>query len=401
METPFSEPQTYMDNFNTSAYYQTYYAPRKGIFLGEWTEFALRNLHETFGPGGVNGDTLIDFGAGPTIYHLLSAAEAFNNIITSDFLEQNRKQLEKWLRKDPDALDWTHIIKFVCELEGNRDNWEKKEETLRRKVTKVLKCDAVAEKPYGPVPMPEADCLISCLCLEAACKDLECFTNALKKLKELLKPGGVNGDTLIDFGAGPTIYHLLSAAEAFNNIITSDFLEQNRKQLEKWLRKDPDALDWTHIIKFVCELEGNRDNWEKKEETLRRKVTKVLKCDAVAEKPYGPVPMPEADCLISCLSLEAACKDLECFTNALKKLKELLKPGGHIVIQGVLNCTFYHVGDKWFSCLSFTKDEVEKAFTEAEYEVIKVKVIPRSDKSGKDITDNDSFFCVHARKPQK
>ncbi|XP_075694881.1 nicotinamide N-methyltransferase-like [Rhinoderma darwinii] len=263
MQTSYSTSQTYIDEFNPLDYFQTYYATGQGVFLGEWTNFVLQNMQETFGPGGVKGDILIDFGAGPTIYHLLSACEVFNNIITSDFLEQNRKQLEKWLRKDPDAFDWTHVIKCVCELEGNRNNWEKKEETLRRKVTKVLKCDALAKKPFDPEPMPEADCLISCLCLEAACKDLEVFTNTL--------------------------------------------------------------------IKF----------------------------------------------------------------------KELLKPGGHIILQGVLNCTFYYVGNKCFSSLYLTKDGLEKAFKEAGYEVVKLKVLPCSEKSVMDISDFESYYYVHACKPQK
>ncbi|MEE6515476.1 hypothetical protein FKM82_024270 [Ascaphus truei] len=86
---------------------------------GEWLDFALRKLHETFTPGGVEGDTLIDIGAGPTIYHLLSACEVFKNIITSDFLAQNRAEMQKWLKKDPDAFDWSPVAKFVCELEGD------------------------------------------------------------------------------------------------------------------------------------------------------------------------------------------------------------------------------------------------------------------------------------------
>ncbi|CAN2391871.1 NNMT/PNMT/TEMT family, partial [Pristimantis euphronides] len=223
----------------------------------------------------------------------------------------------------------------------------------------------------------------------------------LNNLHETFTAGGVRGEILIDFGAGPTIYHLLSACEVFDTIITSDFLEQNRRQLEKWLRKDPDALDWTHVVKYVCELEGNSNSLEKKEETLRRKVTQVLKCDALAKKPYDPVPMPEADCLISCLCLEAPCKDLEDFINTLKKFKELLKPGGHIILQSVLNCTYYYVGKKLFSSLYLTKDNLEKAFKEAGYDIVKVKVTPRADRSRMDISDYNSFYFVHARKPKK
>ncbi|CAN2391487.1 amine N-methyltransferase activity [Pristimantis euphronides] len=264
MQTPLSTSQEYIDEFNSLDYYRTYYANGEGILLGEWMEFVLRNMHETFGPGGVKGDILIDFGAGPTIYHLLSACEVFDTIITSDFLEQNREQLEKWLRKDPDALDWSHVVKYVCELEGN----------------------------------------------------------------------------------------------------------------------------------------SKSDHWEKKEETLRRKVTKVLKCDVLAKKPYDPVPMPEADCLISCLCIEGPCKDLDAFTIVLKNLKELLKPRGHIILHSVLNCSNYHVGKKRFSWLSLTKDDLEKAFKEAGYEIVNLKVIPRTEKSLVDISNHDSYFYIHACKPQ-
>ncbi|XP_073459222.1 nicotinamide N-methyltransferase-like [Aquarana catesbeiana] len=262
METPFSSSQTYIDEFDPLDYYKTYYHPEEGALTGEWLDFTLRNFHETFTLGGVKGDLLIDFGAGPAIYQLLSACEAFNNIITSDFLEQNLAQLQKWLRNDPDAFDWTRIVKYVCELEGNSDN--------------------------------------------ESCK--------------------------------------------------------------------------------------------KKEEKLRRTVTKVLKCDALKKNPYDPVEMPQADCLISCLCLEAPCKDVESFTNALRNLKGLIKPGGHIVIQSALNCTYYYVGPKKFFPLAISKEELEMAFKEAGYEIVKIKVTPVLEKST-DISNQDSYYFVHARKP--
>ncbi|XP_063799298.1 nicotinamide N-methyltransferase-like isoform X2 [Pseudophryne corroboree] len=261
METPYSTPQTYIDDFNPMDYLQTYFSPGQGVAVGEWTDFVLQNLHEIFTSGRVKGDTLIDFGAGPTIYHLLSACEVFNNIITSDFLEQNRREVQKWLRKDLDAFDWTPIVKYVCELENNSDNWQEKEAKLRRKVTKVLQCDALKKNPYDPEVMPEADCLLSCLCLEGPCKD------------------------------------------------------------------------------------------------------------------------PEAFC------------------NTLKSFYDLLKPGGHLIILSVLNGTFYFVGQKKFSCLSLTREDLERAFKKAGFEIEELKVVPRNDKSRMDITDYDSLYCVHARKP--
>lgn len=72
------------------------------------------------------------------------------------------------------------------------------------------------------------------------------------------KPDGVKGDLLIDIGSGPTIYQLLSACESFKEIIATDYTDQNLQELEKWLKKDPGAFNWSIVVEYVCELEGNR-----------------------------------------------------------------------------------------------------------------------------------------------
>ncbi|KAG8569232.1 hypothetical protein GDO81_014310 [Engystomops pustulosus] len=262
MEPAFTSQQTYLDEFGAEDYYKTYYVSEGGILHGEWTEFVLRNLHETFTTGGVRGDTLLDFGAGPTIYHLLSACEAFDKIITSDFLEQNLDALQKWLKKDPKAFDWTDIIKYVCELEGNGETCEKKAETLRRKVKEVLKCDALKRNPFDPIVLQPADCLLTCLCLEAPCEDIKSF----------------------------------------------------------------------------C--------------------------------------------------------------NVLKNFKDLIKPGGHLLILSVLDATFYYVGKKYFSSMTTRKEELEAAFKEAGYEIEKAVYAPRIDNSRLDLADYKGYYYIHARKPK-
>ena len=72
------------------------------------------------------------------------------------------------------------------------------------------------------------------------------------------QPDGVKGDLLIDIGSGPTIYQLLSACESFKEIIATDYTDQNLQELEKWLKKEPGAFDWSPVVTYVCELEGNR-----------------------------------------------------------------------------------------------------------------------------------------------
>lgn len=76
---------------------------------------------------------------------------------------------------------------FVC----FRVKAPEKEEKLRRAVKQVVKCDVTQSRPLGTTSLPAADCLLSTLCLDAACPDLPTYQVALRNLGGLLKPGGV------------------------------------------------------------------------------------------------------------------------------------------------------------------------------------------------------------------
>ncbi|NWX42824.1 NNMT methyltransferase, partial [Steatornis caripensis] len=191
----------------------------------------------------------------------------------------------------------------------------------------------------------------------------------LRSLHEMFSLDGLRGDTLIDVGCGPTIYQLLSACERFQEIIALDYTDQNRRELEKWLRDEAGAFDWRPVVKYVCELEGDREKWAEKEETLRRKVRRVLKCDVTAANPTGPVSLPPADCVVSTLCLEAACKDLATFRGALRNVGALLKPGGHLVLLTVLRETYYAFNQQVFSCLRLERNTVEEAVEGAGFDV--------------------------------
>ncbi|CAI9616957.1 unnamed protein product, partial [Staurois parvus] len=188
--------------------------------------------------------------------------------------------------------------------------------------------------------------------------------------------GGIRGDVLIDIGTGPTIYQLLSACESFPYIIASDFTDQNREELEKWLKNDPEAFDWSEIVKTVCEIEEKKDEWEEKQNKLRSRIQKVLKCDVTKTNPLDPTEVPLADCLITSLCLETACKDLEAYRCSIQNITRLLKPGGHLVLIGALGNTYYMVQQKAFFCLSLDEDVVRGAIIQAGYTIQSLDILP-------------------------
>ncbi|XP_034281005.2 nicotinamide N-methyltransferase-like [Pantherophis guttatus] len=123
MEEPFTEGDFYAENFLPKDYLETYYNVNfddddDGGLKKILTLF-LKGAHRAFTIDGIKGDTLIDIGTGPTIHQFLSACESFREIIATDYTDQNREEVQRWLKKEPGAFDWTPIVKYVCELEGD------------------------------------------------------------------------------------------------------------------------------------------------------------------------------------------------------------------------------------------------------------------------------------------
>nr|XP_014696404.2 LOW QUALITY PROTEIN: indolethylamine N-methyltransferase-like [Equus asinus] len=193
-------------------------------------------------------------------------------------------------------------------------------------------------------------------------------------------PGGMGGDILINIGPGPTIYLLLSACEAFQEVMATDYTEQNLQELEKWLRKEPGADDWSPAMQYVCELEGNRSPKQvaEKEAWLGRTVTRWLKGTVTQPDPLGPAQVPSANCVLSLLALESACPHVDTHWAAGWSLASLLKPGGHLVTMAALRSWPYMLGSEKFFGLCLGKQTVERAMQEASCQVLRCHYHPIS-----------------------
>ncbi|XP_004382602.1 nicotinamide N-methyltransferase [Trichechus manatus latirostris] len=218
----------------------------------------------------------------------------------------------------------------------------------------------------------------------------------LENLFQIFCLRGMKGDLLIDTDSGPTIYQLLSACESFKEIITSDYKDRNLQELERWLKKEPGAFDWSPVVNHMCDLEGNRVKGPEKEEKLRWAVKQVLKCDVTQSQPLGSVSLPPADCLLTTLCLDAACPDLPTYRTTLKNLSSLLKPGAFLVMTDALKSSYYMIGEQRFSSLSLGREAVEAAMREAGYKIEQFHVISQSYSST--TANNEGLFSLGGRK---
>ena len=62
---------------------------------------------------------------------------------------------------------------------------------------------------------------------------------------------------MLEFGRGPSISNLISAAPKCKEIVFGEFREDNREHVKLWLKKDPSAFNWEPFFNYVvCTLEG-------------------------------------------------------------------------------------------------------------------------------------------------
>lgn len=131
----------------------------------------------------------------------------------------------------------TGVENNVCGFVFFRVKGPEKEEKLRQAVKQVLKCDVTQSQPLGAVPLPPADCLLSTLCLDAACPDLPTYRRALRNLGSLLKPGGF----LVIMDALKSSYYMIGE-QKFSS------LPLGREAVEAAVKEAGYTIEWFEVI---------------------------------------------------------------------------------------------------------------------------------------------------------
>lgn len=158
----------------------------------EEEEFISFTLFMIFNNERIKGKRLLDVGSGPTAHRIASASKTFAEIYLSEYAAMNRKELQKWLKSDPSALDWSHFLGMTAKFEeyGNTVKGVKViESRIRQKIKKVLPCD-ILQKQVIQEDIGKFDVVLTSYCLECTCPTADAFKSAIKKLEEYIIPGG-------------------------------------------------------------------------------------------------------------------------------------------------------------------------------------------------------------------
>ncbi|XP_075047516.1 nicotinamide N-methyltransferase-like [Mixophyes fleayi] len=197
----------------------------------------------------------------------------------------------------------------------------------------------------------------------------------MKELQKLQASGTFRGGLLIDFSIGPIIFHLLPICDVFKAITVLETNDFCIKELESWINKEEEAFDWSHLSEVFPEMEGNSEKWMEKEETLRRKMKQIMKCDLSQENPTQPFVLEKADCLLSVYLLQKISKDKDTYRRNLKKLSSMIKVGGHLILLGGFNSQYFSVGDHKLHSLTFEEDFVREAVVDTGFTIEDLQIL--------------------------
>lgn len=176
------------------------------------------------------------------------------------------------------------------------------------------------------------------------------------------------GKTILDVGCGPSVYTALLASRTFDDIVLSEFVPGNREQLERWIRNESNALDWSPVVEYVARVEGYIDlqkGAEKISQRTRNALRKVIPCNVTSPGILAESHRSTFDAVVTSLCLEAAVMDDITYCAAVADIGRLIRPGGSLILCGLTGNVGYTVGKKTFKCFPCTEDLVRFATAEA------------------------------------
>ena len=162
--------------------------------------------------------------------------------------------------------------------------------------------------------------------------------------------------TLLEFGSGPTLYSLITAAAKVETIHVSDRLEDNLHELQLWKRGDEEAFNWEPFIQRALELEGKskvtREDIRRRAELLRSKLTTFCSCDAFSNPPLRGNHLNKYDIVQVNFVPESITSSLIEWERAIHNIISLLKPQGTLILTALKNAAYYHLQEKKFPAVS-------------------------------------------------
>lgn len=171
--------------------------------------------------------------------------------------------------------------------------------------------------------------------------------------------------SVLEFGIGPTLHHMLPFAPRAREIHVADLLPANLAAVRQWCMEDPGAFNWHAFTREVLVCEGVRDPLEAqiraREQLVRERLTRCLIGDARLSHPLGAAHARKYQVVVSCYCADSATSTKHDWFRYLTSITSLLAPGGQFIVAALRNCSFYRVGELKFPSARIDEHDLQLA----------------------------------------
>ena len=229
----------------------------------------------------------------------------------------------------------------------------------------------------------------------ASAAELPCLQQRLSFLHEFYSQSRLQNSEILELGAGPTVYTLISAVPYAQRIVLADISTSVLERIRGWKECRPDCLDFTALFKHVVqELEGKgSEETMARENSLRDIIKEVTKCD-FRDHSHPLFQSTQFDVVSVHFCLDCS-ESADCYTTHVKKLSSVLRPGGFLL--QTLFTVLGNTAEKIPYPLCLTSDILLDSLRQSGLEITKQKTLHRA--SGTEITTATKMMMVAAKKP--
>lgn len=127
---------------------------------------------------------------------------------------------------------------------------------------------------------------------------------------------------------------------------------------------------------------------------MRSAIRDVIPCDVHEDNPLMDHACAPFDVVLTSCCLENACQDRDTFRGVIRRVGQLVRNHGHLLMVGDLNKGYYMVGEEKFFSLKLDQEFVEETVREAGFDVLRFE----SHKTSGDFSDADGYFFMSSKK---
>ena len=101
--------------FDARSYVRSRFSAPNGVVSNEeYQAFDLRCYHDFYHKHPFSTETarVLEFGGGPCIFPLISAAPHVKEIVFAEYLEACRNEVQLWKDRSPDAHNWNPYFRY-------------------------------------------------------------------------------------------------------------------------------------------------------------------------------------------------------------------------------------------------------------------------------------------------